>query len=73
MIALLAGWWQALWPNLVADVVAVGAGLVWHHRRTRAYIQALHTRVEHLHNKVDALGPETPADSATPVRADADR
>ncbi len=54
-MTLLASWWQQLWPNLVADVLAVGAGLVWHHRRTKRLIDALHQRVEHLHTKVDGL------------------
>jgi hypothetical protein len=30
--------WAEIWPNLAADVVALAAGGVWHHRRVQALL-----------------------------------
>jgi len=38
MGAWLIKFWAEIWPNLAADVVALAAGGVWHHRRVQALL-----------------------------------
>lgn len=63
MIHLLASWWTAIWPNLVASVIWSTPAFIAHHVLVRRHIDRRHAQLaEHVTTQ---LGSPSPSEEST--------